>query len=501
MVRNLGELMAQLESSWLLGKTTVDAGTQTSRITVTRPARTWRRQFVTMLIAFDTFLVFGTVATFTLIQAIPEFFWINAAIGFVWLLSLALLRTRALDHIGAGVTEYKRVVNAGWLTAGIIAVASVVLQVGELRPVLLLVVPFGTAALLTERWVLRRWLNGKARSGCHLSNVVVVGSATDVAYVRAQLQRSAVATYNVVGTVLDIAPGDASWGLDVDSQGLPRARGIELSVGLVSDTGADAVIVAGPLNSGSRAVRELCWNLESTETQIIMVSSLTNVAGPRIRVRPVDGLPMMHVDLPSFSGSTFILKRAMDIIGAFSALIILTPLLLILSLLVKRDSVGPVFFIQERVGLRGSTFKMFKFRSMVANAETLKDDLRLLDEGNGMLFKLKQDPRVTKIGGWMRKHSLDELPQFFNVLRGDMSLVGPRPPLPDEVAAYTGHTDRRLYIKPGLTGLWQVSGRSDLPEDEAVRLDLYYVENWSLLGDFMIMWRTLKVMLNGKGAY
>ncbi|MGP5026141.1 sugar transferase [Glutamicibacter ardleyensis] len=454
-----------------------------------------------MLVAFDTAVVISTITAFAFIHAGTGLVVTQIGVAALWLAVLTVLRTRSIDQIGAGITEYKRVVNAGWLSMGIIAVVAVVLEINELRPVLLVAVPIGTIGLLGERWILRRWLNGKARSGYHLSNVVVVGSAVDVAYARAQLQRSAVTTYNVVGTIIDSASNTDRQVIENDHYGMPQVHGIEFTVGLVTETGADAVIVAGPLGGGSNSVRELSWNLESTETQIILVSSLTNVAGPRIRVRPVDGLPMMHVDLPSFTGTTFVLKRTMDIIGSLFALFLLTPILLLLSVLVKRDSAGAVFFNQERVGLRGSHFKMLKFRSMVANAEELKDDLRADNEGNGVLFKMKHDPRVTKVGEWMRKHSLDELPQFYNVLRGDMSLVGPRPPLPDEVAAYTGHTERRLYIKPGLTGLWQVSGRSDLPEEEAVRLDLYYVENWSILGDFMIMWRTLKVMLNGKGAY
>jgi len=184
-----------------------------------------------------------------------------------------------------------------------------------------------------------------------------------------------------------------------------------------------------------------------------------------------------------------------------SALIVLLPVFAALAVLIKKDSPGPTFFVQKRVGVNGNTFRMFKFRSMHSNAEELLDQLQSQSEGNGLLFKMKDDPRVTQVGRWIRKYSLDELPQIFNVLRGEMSLVGPRPPLPKEVQAYEGHVGRRLYIKPGLTGLWQVSGRSDLDWEESVRLDLYYVENWSLTGDIMIMWRTFKVMLNPVGAY
>ncbi|GAA4373801.1 hypothetical protein GCM10023166_24830 [Paeniglutamicibacter cryotolerans] len=191
----------------------------------------------------------------------------------------------------------------------------------------------------------------------------------------------------------------------------------------------------------------------------------------------------------------------MDIVLSAVALLALAPLLGVLALLIKKDSKGPVIFAQERIGTNGQSFKMFKLRSMVVNAEEELERLQSKNQGSGLLFKLQDDPRVTKVGAWLRKFSLDELPQIYNVLRGDMSLVGPRPPLPKEVAKYEGHVGRRLYIKPGLTGLWQVSGRSDLDWEEGVRLDLYYVENWSVTGDLMIMWRTFKVMLHPVGAY
>lgn len=503
-MRDLGELMAQLDSRWLVGTDVIDSQVSAPAGTFEKPARAWRKQFVSVLIAFDTAVIVGTLTAYTFVGPRSGFLLQTALIGALWWVLLLALRTRSIDQIGAGATEYKRVLNACLLTGGIVAVAAVILRVEQLRPVLLVVLPIGTLGLLVERWMLRRWLNGKARAGCHLSNVVVVGTGLDVAYVQDQLSRGGVSTYRVVGTVIDgseTGSDPAPSGHAGQTPVVPRSYGIESLQMLVHRTGADAVVVAGALSGGSRTVRELCWLLESSETQVIMVSSLTNVAGPRIRMRPVDGLPMMHVDLPSFSGAGFALKRMMDIIGASAALLLFSPLLLALSLMVKRDSPGPVFFAQERVGLRHSRFKMFKFRSMVHNAEQLKDELGHLNQASGVLFKVKEDPRITAAGQWMRRHSLDELPQFFNVLRGEMSLVGPRPPLPDEVAEYTGHTERRLYIKPGLTGLWQVSGRSDLPEEEAIRLDLYYVENWSILGDFMIMWRTLKVMLNGKGAY
>lgn len=281
----------------------------------------------------------------------------------------------------------------------------------------------------------------------------------------------------------------------------PQRAGLTTLENVVASSGADAVIVAGSLREGSEAVKNLGWRLEESRTQIILVSSLTNVAGPRIRMRPVEGLPLMHVDLPNFDGGHHVVKRMMDILLSAVALLVLLPVFAVLALIVKRDSTGPAFFAQQRVGRSGEPFKMYKFRSMVVDAEARLEALRDQNEGNGHLFKLKNDPRVTNVGRWMRKYSLDELPQLLNVLKGDMSLVGPRPPLASEVAQYERETERRLYIKPGVTGLWQTRGRNDLPMDESIRLDLYYVENWSVTGDIMIMWRTVKVMIKPEGAY
>lgn len=209
----------------------------------------------------------------------------------------------------------------------------------------------------------------------------------------------------------------------------------------------------------------------------------------------------MHVDVPQYSGGKHVLKRLLDIVVASVALVLLSPLFLVLAVIVKRNGPGPVFFKQERVGKAGRPFRMIKFRSMVTDAEASLAALMARNEGAGVLFKMQNDPRVTSCGRWMRRYSLDELPQFWNVLTGEMSLVGPRPQLQREVEAYERHTHRRLLIKPGITGLWQVNGRSDLPWDEAVRLDLYYVENWSIMGDVIIMWRTFKAMCMPAGAY
>lgn len=458
----------------------------------------WRQFYTRILLVSDASIIAMSCLTVALLTRATSIRMIVAytSAALFWMLLLVLCRTRAPQIIGVGAKEYKRLIDSTAIGAGTMAVVAVGTGAAEMRLLILVGFPVGLSCLLLERWTWRKWLWRQAKEGHSLSQVIVVGEASDINYVIRQLGNKAGPAYRIVGTVVVGTGSDPSI-----EQGIPQFSGLDQLEKAVPLLGVDAVIVAGPLEGGAATLKDLSWRLEKSRTQVIVVSSLTNVAGPRISVRPVEGLPLMHVDLPSFSGGHHIVKRGMDILLSACALLALAPLFGVLTVLIKRDSVGPVIFAQERVGTNGQSFKMFKFRSMVTNAEEELERLQAKNEGNGLLFKLRDDPRITRVGTWLRKFSLDELPQIYNVLRGDMSLVGPRPPLPKEVARYEGHVGRRLYIKPGLTGLWQVSGRSDLDWEESVRLDLYYVENWSVTGDVMIMWRTLKVMLHPVGAY
>jgi exopolysaccharide biosynthesis polyprenyl glycosylphosphotransferase len=236
-------------------------------------------------------------------------------------------------------------------------------------------------------------------------------------------------------------------------------------------------------------LRRLGWQLEGTGIDLVLAPALTDVAGPRIHTRPVAGLPLIHVEAPEFRGARKLIKGFVDRAVSFMALTLALPVLGIIALAIKLDSRGPVLFRQIRVGQGGQEFHVYKFRTMVVN------------ESDGLMFKMRSDPRVTRVGRFLRKWSLDELPQLANVLFGDMSLVGPRPPLPSEVARYDGDVARRLLVKPGMTGLWQVSGRSDLSWEDGIRLDLYYVENWSLAADLTILWKTFGAVILSRGAY
>lgn len=424
---------------------------------------------------------------------------IAALVTLLWAMALEIYRTRDSKVLGVGADEYKRVASATLRVFGLMAISAVVLSVHGGTAFVTVSLPLGLVALTGNRWMFRRRLTREKAFGRHLSRAIVVGEAEDVRYVVQQVARKSGPVYKILGVCLPGARRGAS--LRVDGLQFPVLSSTDDIARTARLSDADAVIVAGPLPGGNKFIRELGWKLEECAAEMVLAATLTNVAGPRIHWRPVEGLPLMHVDIPQYSGAKHVLKRVMDVAMALGALLALSPLLLVLAVIVRLDSPGPVFFRQDRVGKDGHAFAMFKFRSMVVDAEARLAALNDDNEGAGVLFKLRDDPRVTRCGRWMRKYSLDELPQLWNVVLADMSMVGPRPPLAREVTGYEHHTHRRLLIKPGITGLWQINGRSDLSWDEAVRLDLYYVENWSIAGDLLILWRTFRAVIKPSGAY
>lgn len=469
-------------------------------------ASRYRARLVTTDVAVILLAVFGAFATrfwweqspTHFAQVVSGYAMVVALVIASWIVTLAALHTRHSRVVGIGVAEYRAVVNASVLAFGLLAILFLVFDVKVARGFFVLALPIGLGGLLLNRWLWRRWLVSQRRAGNLVSRAIVVGNKLDVQYVISQIDKKANSVYQVVGAAID-TPTDNE--VIVNSRAVSIVSDLASVASTAARLGVDAVVVAGHPGGGEYFIRDLGWDLEGTGAELVLASRLTNVAGPRIHFRPVEGLPLMHVELPHYEGGKHVLKRALDVAASACALIVLLPLLLVVAILVRRDSDGPVLFRQERVGRGGRTFHMLKFRSMVQTAE---DDLAgLLDqnEGSGVLFKIRNDPRVTRIGLVLRKYSIDELPQLWNILIGEMSLVGPRPPLSSEVAGYENRVHRRLYIKPGLTGMWQVNGRSNLDWDESVRLDLYYVENWSLTGDLVIIWRTFKVLMNPVGAY
>lgn len=453
--------------------------------------------FVTLVAAIVRFDLIGENST--LGKPEGEYLMLSVAIAVVWMLALGMYRSRDSRVVGMGTDEYKRVVSATVTLLGLLSIIFLILKIDVSRGYMAIAFPLGICALIGTRWRLRRWLGRRRTSGHYLSRVIVLGNRKDVSYVIKQLREKSGAAYEVIGVA--VPHGVRLSTLEVGNVSFPVVADVSNVVHAASILGADAVVVAGHFKRRADYVQKLGWKLEQSSTELILATGLTNVAGPRIHARPVEGLPLMHVELPQYSGGKHVLKRLMDLVLSAAAILVLLPLWAVLAVLIRRDSEGPAMFKQERVGLAGKTFMMYKFRSMVVTAEDEKEQLVHMNEGSGPLFKIREDPRVTRVGRWMRKYSLDELPQLWNVFIGDMSLVGPRPPLQSEVAAYRRRLYRRLYIKPGLTGMWQINGRSELNWQDSVRLDLYYVENWSVLGDLIILWRTCRVVIKPVGAY
>lgn len=414
-----------------------------------------------------------------------------------WMIALGVGGTREYRIVGSGPEEYKRVATSSLQLFGLIAIVGFAFQIEFSRGYLLVALPAGLLTLIIERWLWRQWLTSVRRLGQYSALCVVVGTSRSVDEIVEVLERAPGSGYRIIAACTSTPektvkrmPGSSVAGVD------------ELQA-VLAGSGADTVIMVGGHGLTPQEVRELSWSLVPDEQHLVMVPNLVDVAGPRIHTRPVAGLPLVHVETPRYEGASRFTKRAFDIVGAALAIVLLSPVLLAAAIAVKITSRGPLLFRQERVGLEGETFRMVKFRSMVVDAEQRLTHLleTQRDAGNEVLFKLQRDPRVTRVGRFMRRYSIDELPQLFNVLGGSMSLVGPRPPLPREVERYDEAARRRLLVRPGLTGLWQVSGRSRLTWDESIRLDLYYVENWSLMGDVVLLWRTMKAVFARDGAY
>ena len=409
-----------------------------------------------------------------------------------WSAMLGIYGSRDYRVLGTGFAEYKQIVDASIRLFGLVAIFAFLLKIDLARGYILLAFPAGILVLVLTRWLWRQWLSVQRANGQYVSRVLLVGTSTDTRSIGRELQRFPDAGYRVVGKWLAVPETDdfhSDLGLAVFTA--------EMSVqDAMVAVGADTVIVTNSEALGANGVRELSWSLEPGRQHLIMAPNLTDISGPRIHTRPVAGLPLIHVETPRYEGSKLFAKRAFDLVGAAALLLVLFIPLVLLSALVKFTSKGPVFFRQERVGLNGKHFGMVKFRSMRQNADDELADL-LVAQGSQdkPLFKVVDDPRVTRVGRVLRKYSLDEFPQLFNVLNGSMSLVGPRPQRDGEVGLYDRVAFRRLLVKPGMSGLWQVSGRSNLSWEDAIRLDLYYVENWSIVGDVIILWRTMKAVV------
>jgi len=427
--------------------------------------------------------------------------YVAVGIGLVLLWGCVLAWSRCYDDrvLGYGADEYRRVVGATLRLAGAVAIVSYLSDFQVSRGFLGIAFLIGTILLPICRWIMRRSLHrARYREKGWSRRVVVVGDASHVLELAHQLRREWYAGYQVVGACIPdalIAP------VPQHLDGVPVVGSFRNILEAAAAVSADTVAVTGSTELTGKRLRRLGWQMEGTGIDLVLAPSLTDVAGPRIHTRPIAGLPLIHVESPEFRGARKWVKSVFDRTAAGLGVLFLSPVFLLLAVAIKVDSRGPVIFRQRRVGLGGTEFDVLKFRSMVIDAEAMVSALAAHNESDGLLFKMRSDPRVTRVGTILRRWSLDELPQLINVVRGEMSLVGPRPPLPTEVAWYDQDVARRLLVKPGMTGLWQVSGRSDLSWEESIRLDLYYVENWSLAADVSILWKTLGAVVGSRGAY
>jgi len=413
-----------------------------------------------------------------------------------WILVIGACGGYREDVFGAGTDEYKRVLNATLLTAGLLGVGCYLAKFSLARGYFLLLFVVGLPALLLGRSLLRRAIHQARRQGLLLHRVLIAGTPSHVDEVAAVLRREPWLGYQVDGALVPITALR-----EETSAGIPIVGTCEQVTDVVRHTNADVIFFAGGALQSAAQLREIAWDLEQADVQVVVAPSVTDVSAERVRVRPVGGLPLMHIDPPRTTDATHWAKRAFDVLGSAFLILAIGPVFLATAAWIKVSDRGPVFFGHTRIGRNGREFTCLKFRTMVPNAESLVAQLQQDTGQSALLFKMKDDPRITKPGKLLRRYSIDELPQLFNVLRGDMSLVGPRPQVAREVALYEGPMVRRLRVRPGMTGLWQVSGRNDLTAQEAVRLDLYYVDNWSIVQDLSILSRTFGAVFGSRGAY
>ncbi|MER5734835.1 MULTISPECIES: sugar transferase [unclassified Streptomyces] len=471
---------------------------------ISRPAMDWEQRYRRTVITSDT------VATAFVVATIGDFFgardaadwhekWGILAFGTELLVlgALAVSRSWAPAVLGQGAEEFRRLGRSLFMATVVLALGGIALTSRNIKLWIFVAIPAIALVTMTARYLLRLWLHKQRKEGRCLRPVLAAGSRATVRDLITRTRK-----FPHLGWRVDAVCTTDELGPEGDQlDGVPVVGRLADVADHVHRDGFRVVAVTPDPHWSPNRLRRLAWNLEGSDAEMVVAPVLMEVAGPRLHVDAVLGIPLLRVSMPAFTGGRRAVKEVVDRLGAAVLLLLFAPLMLLVGLLVLADSRGGVFYRQRRVGKEGREFTILKFRTMVAGADRARDELAGLNEGAGLLFKMRRDPRVTRVGAVLRRYSLDELPQLVNVLTGSMSLVGPRPPLPEESAAYSPDIRRRLLVKPGLTGLWQISGRSDLSWEEAVRLDLRYVEDWSLALDTVILWKTLRAVIHGQGAY
>lgn len=453
----------------------------------------WRRRYTAVVVAGDAALTLAAASAGVWWDDGRGARWVVPLVA-VFLACVTLARTYEHRFVGGGSEEFRRLAAAGVAVLALTSTLAYAVDAPH-RSLVLIGSPLALAGCLLWHLAARQVLFALRRRGRCRHRVVVIGLERSVDELVRRLAREPHGGVEVVAACVAQASG-------ATIREVPVAGPPEAARNVARRHYADSILLTAWSDVSEEQLRRLSWQLEGSGYQLLVAPRLTEVAAPRMHLQTVGGVPLLSVEEPEFTGLRRVAKGLLDYGLALLALLLLAPVMLAVALSVRLTSPGPVLFRQERVGRLSRPFRMTKYRSMYVDAEARLAELSERNQhGDGPLFKMRDDPRVTRVGAILRRYSLDELPQLLDVLRGEMSLVGPRPPLPAEVARYEQDVHRRLLVKPGITGLWQVSGRSDLTWEESVRLDLSYVENWSLWLDLSILARTAAAVLARRGAY
>lgn len=464
----------------------------------------WERQYFWRLVALDALTGFAAALTAAVlrfeIDLAPGYDLMTLAFPVLWVAALALGGGYDRRNLGQpGGVEYRGVGRGSVILLAMLAIMALSLTVQLSRIFVGTAIVLVVLGSLLVRKILRTWVARRRRQGLMAQRTVVVGRVDAAAAVIRSIKDDV--DQGLVPVAVCASGPDGEWSHASHIEGVSLVGGPIDAISVVDLVGAEAVIVASHPDMSGHALRRLAWALDERQVDLLVSPGLLDVAGPRMSIRPSTNLALLHVERPTSTRQALVLKAVMDRILAALLILALSPVFIVVAATIWLDDRGPIFYRQRRVGVRGEFFDMYKFRSMRVGAETMLTDLVVGNEGNGVLFKMKNDPRITRVGALLRRYSIDELPQLNNVLRGEMSLVGPRPPLASEVEEYEPDAIRRLHAIPGMTGLWQVSGRSDLSWEESLRLDLRYVDNWSPMLDLWILVRTVRAVLGRSGAY
>jgi exopolysaccharide biosynthesis polyprenyl glycosylphosphotransferase len=475
-----------------------------ARRTGTSGESAWQRSYVRSIVVADACAAAVAAATGYLVRFGPAgavadlnapSLWMAVILPAVWVLAMLVSRSYERRFLWVGAEEFRRVFGAATLLLAAVATVSWAFKLEVARGFVVVALPLATILTLLQRYAQRSWLHRQRGRGRFQQSMLIVGHRSGIKALHAQIDQAAYHGYRVIGCCLPRGQQQ-----EATFDGLPVLGDLDDVAEVVLHHDVETVAVLPSHDLDGPALRQLGWDLEETRAELLLAPSVTEIVGTRVNIRPVCGLPLLHMERPELRGIRRLTKETLDRVLASLGVVLFLPVLVVIAVAVRTTSRGPIFFRQIRVGRDGKHFTMLKFRSMVDGAHSMIVPSGA-DDGNGVLFKLRNDPRTTPVGRFLRRYSLDELPQIINVLRGEMSLVGPRPPLPAEVERYGFDMHRRFLVKPGLTGLWQISGRSDLSWEDSVRIDVRYVENWSLTFDFMILWKTVGAVLRGPGAY